>query len=66
MTYETFMKQVNAEVEAITGGFDSLDFADTVFTRDAWKEDASPLEVAEEILENDTIGAQFLREHRGE
>lgn len=65
-TYENWMKKVDREIYAITaaigeaGCLGRSDFADTVFTRDAFDNGESPKEVAEQILGNDSIGQQIL------
>ena len=58
MTYKEFMKQVDREVEKITG-FGSGDFADFVFLS-VYESGMTPKETAREMLEADDVGCQML------
>ena len=60
-----FMRYVDSIIGQVTGGLSSCDFADTVFTHDAWEDGVNPVDTAEEILVNDTIGEQFLMDFLG-
>ena len=59
-TWEHYMLMVNGLIRYVTEAFDSEDFADTVFTRDRWEDGVNPADTAEEIMEGDTVGAQWL------
>lgn len=59
-TYEEYMVMVNGLIQYVTESFDSEDFADTVFTLDAWEDGVNPADTAEDILMGDDIGAQWL------
>lgn len=59
-SHRAFIVMVNSVIAKVADGLDMSDFADTVFTVDAWEDGESPVDVAEQILQNDTIGEQFL------
>ncbi len=61
-TYQDFLIALDKAVSVMTGGtgLGHEDFGDTVYTRSAWEEGKTPMEVAEEILRNDTIGSAML------
>lgn len=59
MTFKEFMKEVDREVQSITGGVSVHDLADYCF-RDAYDCEEAPYDVAMEALQNDDLGASFL------
>ena len=64
-TYEQFMLLVDCVIGRVLPGLSSLDLADTVFTRDAFDEKEHPVDVAEDILNGDTIGQMALESFLG-
>ena len=65
VTHDQYMRYVDCAIGKVTGGLSSCDFADTVFAHDAWEDGVNPVDTAEEILVNDTIGEQFLMDFLG-
>lgn len=61
-TYEQFMKQVDAIIASRLGGMTSMNLDDTVFTYDRFRDECSPEEVADEIMENDDIARHWFEE----
>ena len=59
-THEEFLRLVNGVIGRVTDGLSSDEFSDTVFTYDAWEGESHPVDTADEILSNDTLGQQFL------
>jgi hypothetical protein len=62
-TIEDFMLMVNGLIQYVTGGFDSEDFADTVFVYDEWRAGENPADTAERIMNGDDIAENYG--HRG-
>ena len=66
MTYKEWLKDVDRAVLNFTsfcgeaGCLSRGDFADTVFLVDAFNDGEEPKEVAERILENDSIGLSLI------
>ena len=61
-TFEQFECSYNRVISIVSGGIDSNDLADTVFVVDAWEDGCSPVDTAQEIMENDDIGCLMLEE----
>lgn len=59
--FDTWMKQVNIEIGKIIGfiGIDSDDLIDYPY-RDAYEDEATPREVAEEVLEENGLNLTAL------
>lgn len=58
--YEEFMGMVDGLIRYVTEDYDSEDFADTFFKVDRWKDGENPADTAEEILNGDEVGHQWL------
>lgn len=59
MTYTEWMRAVNRIIEGITGGFSADDLVDAP-TRQMYDEGCSPLEAAQEIVEQDGTFSELL------
>jgi hypothetical protein len=65
--YQGFLKKIDQQISNLTGGsgLGASDFGDSVFTYDAYEDGRTAKDVAEEILENDSIGSAWLESERG-
>ena len=59
MTYTEWMRAVNRVIRDITGGFSADDLVDAP-TRQMYDDEYSPLEAAQEIIEQDGTFSELL------
>lgn len=60
-----YLGYIDSIIGQVTGGLTSAEFGDTVFIHDAWEDGLNPVDTAEEILLNDTLGQLFLADFLG-